>query len=60
MEIVRRGYEPKDAVEFGPKALQKLNAAAQELVFLMNRGYDTKTASTFIGNHHLLDRKSVV
>ena len=54
MEIVRRGYEPKDAVEFGPKALQKLNAAAQELVFLMNRGYDTKTASTFSGNHHLL------
>ncbi len=57
MEIVRRGYEPKDAVEFGPKALQKLNAAAQELVFLMNRGYDTKTASTFIGNHHLLSER---
>ena len=44
-------------MEFGPKALQKLNAAAQELVFLMNRGYDTKTASTFIGNHHLLSER---
>lgn len=57
MEIVRRGYEPKDAAEFGPKASQKLNAAAQELFFLMNRGYDTKTASTFIGNHHLLSER---
>ena len=63
METVRRGYEPKDEKEFGPKAAGKLNAAAQELVFLMNRGYDTKSASTFVGNHHLLserDRKSVV
>lgn len=57
MESVRRGYEPKDAVEFGPKAAEKLNAAAQELVFLMNRGYDTKTASTFVGNHHLLSER---
>ena len=64
MEIVKRGYVPKDAVEFGPKSIAKLNAAAQELAFLLNRGYDTKSASTFVGNHHLLserqDRKSVV
>ena len=38
MEIVRRGYVPKDSVEFGAKAAEKLNAAAQELVFLMDRG----------------------
>lgn len=57
MELVRRGYEPKDAVEFGPKAAGKLNAAGQELVFLMNRGYDVKSASTFIGNHHLLSQR---
>ena len=37
MEVVRRGYIPKDAIEFGPKATKKLNAAAQELVFLMER-----------------------
>ncbi len=54
MEIVKRGYEPKDAMEFGSKAAEKLNAAGQELVFLLNRGYDVKSASTFIGNHHLL------
>lgn len=57
MEIVRRGYVPKDSVEFGAKAAEKLNAAAQELVFLMDRGYDTKSTSTFVGNHHLLSER---
>ena len=57
MEVVRRGYVPKDAIEFGPKATKKLNAAAQDLVFLMERGYDTKSASTFVGNHHLLSER---
>ena len=31
METVKRGYVPNDTVEFGPKAADKLNAAAQEL-----------------------------
>lgn len=57
METIRRGYVPKDAIEFGPKATEKLTAAAQELAFLMNRGYDTKSASTFIWNHHLLSER---
>ena len=57
MEIVRRGYVPKDSIEFGAKAAEKLNAAAQELVFLMDRGYDIKPASTFVGNHHLLSER---
>lgn len=33
METVRRGYEPRDAAEFGPQAA---NAAAQELAFLLD------------------------
>ena len=57
MDTIRRGYIPKDTVEFGPKATETLAAAAQELAFLMNRGYDTKSASTFIGNHHLLSER---
>lgn len=57
MEIVRRGYVPQDSMEFGAKAAEQLNAAAQELVFLMDRGYDTKSASTFVGNHHLLSER---
>lgn len=57
MEIVRRGYVPQDSIEFGAKAAEQLNAAAQELVFLMDRGYDTKSASTFVDNHHLLSER---
>ena len=57
METVKRGYMPKDTVEFGPKATVKLTAAAQELAFLLDRGYDTKSASTFVGNHHLLSER---
>ena len=57
MEIVRRGYVPQDSIEFGAKAAEQLNAAAQELVFLMDCGYDTKSASTFVGNHHLLSER---
>ncbi|MCI9425942.1 MAG: DUF434 domain-containing protein [Flavonifractor sp.] len=57
METVKRGYVPKDTIEFGPKATDKLNSAAQELAFLLDRGYDTKSASTFVGNHHLLSER---
>ena len=57
METVKRGYEPKDAVEFGPNAAEKPNAAGQELAFLTNRSYDIKSASTFVGNHHLLSER---
>ncbi|MCI8816324.1 MAG: DUF434 domain-containing protein [Angelakisella sp.] len=34
-----------------------MNAALQELFYLLNRGYDVKSASTFIGNHHLLSER---
>lgn len=57
MESVKRGFAPKDAVEFGPAWAGILNAAAQELQFLLNRGYDLKSASTFIGNHYLLSER---
>ena len=57
METVRRGYEPRDVVEFGPGAAEKMNAAAREIVFLINRGYDTKSACTFVGDHHLLSQR---
>ena len=33
METVKRGYVPKDTVEFGPKAAAKLNAAARSWCF---------------------------
>lgn len=57
MDEVRRGYEPKDAAEFGPKSLDRLRRAAQEVFYLLNRGYDVKPATTFVGNHYLLSER---
>lgn len=57
MDIVKRGYVPGDMTEFGAKGADRLNPAARELSFLVNRGYDFKSASTFVGNHHLLSER---
>lgn len=57
METVRRGYIPSDETEFGAKSEARLRAAGEELCFLLNRGYPVKSASTFIGNHHLLSER---
>lgn len=57
MDTVRRGYEPKDAIEFGDKFTERLNRAAQELRFLLDRGYDIKSVSTFVGNHYLFSER---
>lgn len=57
METVKRGYAPKDGMEFGSNMTDKLNAAAYEIMFLINRGYDTKSATTFVGNHYLLSER---
>ena len=57
MQTVTRGFDPKDRVQFGPKAIPALAAAARELAFLLDRGYDTKHASTFVGDHHLLSSR---
>lgn len=57
MEIVRRGYEPRDAEAFGPRGQRVLRGAMEELRFLLNRGYELKSASTFICNHHLLSER---
>jgi len=57
METVRRGFVLKDSMEFGDAAKAKLVSASQELKFLLDHGYDIKSASTFIGNHHLLSER---
>ena len=53
----RRGYLPGDEREFTGTAQKTLRRAAQELYFLLNRGYPVKSASTFIGNHYLLSER---
>ena len=56
-EIVRRGYNPKDEFEFGKEYYRTLKKASEELIYLINRGYDIKSTSTFIGNHYMLSER---
>ncbi|ABX42416.1 DUF434 domain-containing protein [Lachnoclostridium phytofermentans] len=53
----RRGYAEKDEIEFGCDWIQKLSIASQELNYLLDRGYPTKGAATFIGNHYMLSER---
>ncbi len=57
---VKRGYYPSDKNNFSGPALETLNRAAEELYFLLNRGYSAKSASVFIGNHYLLPERGRV
>ncbi len=55
---VKRGFVPTDAKEFGTSEnLEKLCKSAEEVYFLVNRGYAMKNAITFVGNHHLISER---
>lgn len=56
-EITKRGYSPDNQRDFTGLALETMECAAEELYFLLNRGYPIKGASTFIGNHYLLSER---
>jgi len=56
-KTVKRGYVPTDTRDFGEKQLPILKASAEEVYYLLNRGYSVKNASTFVGNHHLLSER---
>ncbi|MEW8994545.1 DUF434 domain-containing protein [Clostridium sp.] len=56
-KTTRRGYAPRDEKEFGDEYRDKLYKAGEELLFLLNRGYKIKGASTFVGNHYLLSER---
>jgi len=57
MEEIRRGWHSEDVLEFTGPAYQKLNEAAVELCWLLDRGYPEKPASVFVSNHHLLSER---
>lgn len=59
-ETTKRGYSPDDQRDFTGLALETMEHAAEELYFLLNRGYPIKGASTFIGNHYLLSERQRV
>lgn len=53
----RRGYVPEDEKQFAGKQLELLQKAADEVQFLLDRGYDVKPVTTFVGNHYLFSER---
>ena len=53
----KRGYLSEDEKEFKDIQLEKLQNAAEELYYLLNRKYQIKNASTFIGNHYMFSER---
>lgn len=56
-KTVRRGYSINDEREFGNIALEKLYKAGNDICYLINHGYNIKSASVFVGNHYLLSER---
>ena len=53
----KRGFVPEDERNFSPEALRVMRTASGHIRYLINEGYDLKTASTFVGNHFLLSER---
>lgn len=53
----KRGYVPEDEKNFSPAALETMRTASRHVYYLINEGYDLKSASTFVGNHFLLSER---
>lgn len=56
-DSVKRGYAPNDHKEFGGKSLSILFSAGRDLHYLLNQGYNIKSASEFVSNHYLLSER---
>jgi hypothetical protein len=53
----RRGFYPDDYIDFNGKALGCIKQAAEDICWLLNRGYDIRQAVTFAGNHYSLKER---
>ena len=53
----KRGFVPSDEQEFGEGSLPKLRRAAEDVYYLINRGYPVTGATRFIGDHYLLSER---
>ena len=53
----KRGYVPEDERNFSPSALEVMRTASRHMDYLINEGYDLKSASIFVGNHFLLSER---
>lgn len=54
---LKRGGGVNDEKEFSPDSLLQLKKAAAHIRYLLNEGYDIKSASVFVGNHFLLSER---
>ncbi|HPU62615.1 MAG TPA: DUF434 domain-containing protein [Mobilitalea sp.] len=57
MTNARRGFVPNDEKEFNKESIALLKRAQQDILYLIERGYPIKGASTFVGNHYLLSER---
>jgi len=57
MANARRGFMPNDEREFNGESIAVLKKAQQDILYLIERGYPIKGASTFVGNHYLLSER---
>ncbi len=48
---------PEDERNFSSQALETMRVASRHINYLINEGYDLKSASTFVGNHFLLSER---
>jgi hypothetical protein len=55
-----RGAHPEDLRLFDRSQLKRMRAAAEEVVFLLGRGYPAATAVDVVGNHHQLETRQRV
>ena len=53
----RRGYVDSDREQFASDKLPLLRKAQQEILYLIEKGYPMKSASTFVGNHYMLSER---
>lgn len=60
MHNTKRGYSPDDKRDFTGQGLAALKRPAQDLLFLLDRGYPMSPAATFVGNHYLLSERQRV
>lgn len=54
---MQRGFVPTDIKEFNLESQKLLRLAQQDILYLIDRGYPIKSASTFVGNHYLLSER---
>ncbi len=57
MKNVRRGYCEEDNVQFAGESLRTLSACAEDVIYLLNRGYPYKSVIEFAGNHYRLTQR---